>query len=181
MVTQKPIIIEQYNEEWPRAFNIIESILLHKLNGLALQIEHVGSTSVLNLAAKPIIDIDVVIESMQYLPAVISKLEELGYIYEGDLGIKNREAFARKDVFVPYDSEGGVKYEHHLYVCNKESEELKRHIMFRNILRKYPLLVSEYTNLKIHLSNKFGDNREAYTKGKTEFVMRIMDEYKDVL
>lgn len=181
MKNQKPVIIEEYNEEWPKAFKTIESILSNKLNGLALRIEHVGSTSVPSLAAKPIIDIDVVIESMECLPRVIKKLEELGYVHEGDLGIKNREAFARTNVYVPYSNEDNEKYEHHLYVCNSESEELKRHIMFRDILRKYPLLVSEYAKLKIQLSNKFRNNRKAYTEGKTEFVARIMNEYKDVL
>lgn len=181
MKNQKPVIIEEYNEEWPKAFNIIESILSNKLNSLVLRIEHVGSTAVPSLAAKPIIDVDIVIESMEYLPEVIKKLEELGYVHEGDLGIKNREAFARKDDYVPYSSEGNMKHEHHLYVCNRESEELKRHLMFRDILRKHPLLVSEYTNLKIQLSNKFRNNRKAYTEGKTEFVTRIMNECKDVL
>lgn len=127
MKNQKPVIIEEYSEEWPKAFNKIEMIISNKLNSLALRIEHVGSTSVPSLSAKPIIDIDIVIESMNYLPKVIKKLEELGYLYEGDLGIRNREAFARKDVYVPYTSEGNEKHEHHLYVCNKESEELKRH------------------------------------------------------
>ncbi|MBR2566945.1 MAG: GrpB family protein [Paenibacillus sp.] len=181
MSDQKPVLIEEYNEKWPKAFKIIESVLSNKLSGLALRIEHVGSTAIPNLVAKPIIDIDVVIESMEDLPEVIKKLDELGYVHEGDLGIKNREAFARKEIYVPYSSEGDVKHEHHLYVCNRESDELKRHIMFRDILRKYPLLVSEYTNLKIQLSSEFKNNRKAYTEGKTEFVMRIMNEYKDVL
>lgn len=180
MKYQKPIIIEQYNEEWPKAFSIIESILLNKLDGLALRIEHVGSTSVPYLAAKPIIDIDVVIESMEYLSGVIQKLEDLGYIHEGDLGIKNREAFTRKDVYVPYSSEGYVKHEHHLYVCNRESDELVRHLMFRDILRRNPILVSEYTDLKIQLSKKYRNNRKAYTEGKTEFVTRIMNDYKNI-
>ncbi|MDT0122423.1 GrpB family protein [Paenibacillus sp. RRE4] len=181
MENQKPVVIEEYNEEWPRAFDIIKSILSEKLSSLTLRIEHVGSTSVPDLAAKPIIDIDVVIESMDYLPEVIKKLDELGYIHEGDLGIKNREAFARKDIYVPYSSEGDVKHEHHLYVCNRESEELQRHIMFRDILRKHPLLVSEYTNLKNQLSDEFRNNRKAYTEGKTEFITKILNEYKDVL
>ncbi|WP_336780928.1 GrpB family protein [Paenibacillus illinoisensis] len=180
MKIQKPVIIEGYNNEWPRAFNIIESIISNKLNRLVLRIEHVGSTSIPSLSAKPIIDIDVVIESMDCLPQVIKKLEELGYIHEGDLGIKNREAFARRDVYVPYTSEGNEKHEHHLYVCNRESEELKRHMMFRDILRKHPLLVSEYANLKFQLANKYRDNRQAYSAGKTEFITRIMNEYQDI-
>lgn len=181
MKNQKPVIIEEYDEKWPIAFNIIKSIISDTLNDLALQIEHVGSTAVPNLAAKPIIDIDIVIESMEHLPGVIKKLDELGYVHEGDLGMKNREAFARKDVYVPYSSGGDVKHEHHLYVCNRESDELQRHIMFRDILRKHRVLVSEYTNLKKQLSDEFSNDRKAYTEGKTEFVTRILNEYKDLL
>ncbi|WP_245583569.1 GrpB family protein [Paenibacillus assamensis] len=181
MKNQKPVIVEEYNEEWPKSFRIIESILSSKLNGLALRIEHVGSTSVEGLTAKPIIDIDVVIESMKYLPRVIKMLEELGYVHEGDLGIKDREAFARKDIYVPYNNEGNTKHEHHLYVCNRESEELKRHILFRDIVRKDPILITEYSNLKTQLTNTFRNNRTAYTEGKTEFITRIMNEYKDSL
>lgn len=118
---------------------------------------------------------------MEYLPGVIKKLEKLGYVYEGDLGIKDREAFARRNEYVPYSSEGNEKYEHHLYVCNSESEELKRHIMFRDILRKNPLLVSEYAKLKILLSTKFRNNRKAYTEGKPAFVARILNEHKDII
>ncbi|MBD7969291.1 GrpB family protein [Paenibacillus sp. Sa2BVA9] len=172
----KPVIIEEYNEEWPKAFKLIESALSDELDGLVIRIEHVGSTSVPGLAAKPIIDIDVVIESMDYLAKVIKKLDLLGYLHEGDLGIKNREAFARRDIYVPYSSEGNVQYEHHLYVCDEESVELNRHIMFRDILKNNPLLASEYANLKIELSNNFTLNRKAYTEGKTEFVTRVMND-----
>ena len=177
MLNPKPVIIEEYNAEWPKAFKVIESGLSNELDGLAIRIEHVGSTSVPGLAAKPIIDIDVVIKSMDHLPKVIKKLDVLGYLHEGDLGIKNREAFARRDIYVPYSSEGNEKYEHHLYVCDEESEELNRHIIFRDILKNNPLLVSEYANLKIELSNKFTNNRKAYTEGKTEFVTKVMNEY----
>ncbi|WP_268794558.1 GrpB family protein [Paenibacillus sp. DMB20] len=175
------MIIEEYNNEWPEMFKNIESIVSEKLDGLVLRIEHVGSTSIPNLAAKPIIDIDVVIESMDDLPRVVKKLDELGYAHEGDLGIKNREAFARRDDKVPYSSDGNDKCEHHLYVCNKDSEELKRHILFRDILRKHPSLVSEYAKLKIELSEKFKNNRKAYTDGKSQFVTEVMRKYKEVL
>lgn len=75
---------------------------------------------------------------------------------------------------------GNEKHEHHLYVCNRESQELKRHIMFRDILKKHPLLVSEYGKLKFQLANKYRNNRQAYTAGKTKFITRIMNEYQDI-
>ncbi|MCQ4088399.1 GrpB family protein [Saccharibacillus sp. JS10] len=175
MTQPDPVVIEPYNEEWQKAFHTLESILSTKLGALALRIEHVGSTSVPNLAAKPIIDIDVVIESTEQLPQVIEKLNALGYIHEGNLGIKSREAFARKDAYVPYSHDGDMKYEHHLYVCDLESSELKKHLKFRDLLREHPSLVEEYSTLKSDLSAAFRNDRQAYTQGKTEFITKVMN------
>ena len=86
----KKVIVVPYNEQWQNAFEIISSELAAVLGELALSIEHVGSTSVSGLWAKPIIDIDVVIRDNAVLPAVIEKLETIGYHYEGDLGIAER-------------------------------------------------------------------------------------------
>ena len=172
----RPVIIEDYNEEWPIMFNELQDILRYNLGELASKIEHVGSTSVHGLAAKPIIDIDIVIESMVLLPQVIEKLSEIGYLHKGNLGIENREAFSRMDDKVPYNNEMNPKQEHHLYVCNKESDALMKHIVFRNILRKRPDIVTSYSVLKRELAEKFKDNRIAYTEGKTQFVNTVMNE-----
>ncbi|KGE18417.1 GrpB family protein [Paenibacillus wynnii] len=178
MKNLKSVIIEDSNNDWPVLFRKLEEILLNQLESLALTNEHVGSTSVPKLAAKPILDIDIIIDSMMDLPEVINKLSQLGYIHEGDLGIKNREAFRRQDSKVPYNTEMNEKPEHHLYVCNKESDELRRHILFRDILRKYPHLVVEYSILKKELAEKYKHNREAYTELKTEFVNNVLNNFK---
>ncbi|OAB28356.1 hypothetical protein PMSD_22800 [Paenibacillus macquariensis subsp. defensor] len=172
----RPVIIEDYNEEWPIMFNELQDILRYNLGELASYIEHVGSTSVPGLAAKPIIDIDIVIDSMVLLPQLIEKLSKIGYLHEGNLGIENREAFSRIDDKVPYNNEMNTKQEHHLYVCNKDSDALMKHIVFRNILRKRPDLVTSYSVLKQELAEKFKDNRIAYTEGKTHFVNTVMNE-----
>ncbi|OAB43728.1 GrpB family protein [Paenibacillus glacialis] len=176
----RPVIIEDYNEEWPIMFNKLQDLLRYNLGKLASTIEHVGSTSVPGLASKPIIDIDIVIDSMTVLPQVIEKLSKLGYFHEGNLGIENRDAFARIDDKVPYNNEMDQKQAHHLYVCNKESDALIKHIIFRDILRKRPDLVTAYSALKKELAEKFKNNRIAYTEGKTHFVNTIMNEYKNI-
>lgn len=89
------VIVEEYNPEWKNAFELIKNELLTVLNGKIDSIEHVGSTSVEGLAAKPIIDIDIVIDNN--FEEVKKALESIGYIYEGDLGIRGREAFAYKN------------------------------------------------------------------------------------
>ncbi|MNW52710.1 dephospho-CoA kinase/protein folding accessory domain-containing protein [compost metagenome] len=180
-MSSKPVIIENYNDDWPLKFLELQEILSQHLGDLALSIEHVGSTSVPGLAAKPIIDLDIVIDSMELLSQVIEKLNNLGYIHEGDLGIENRETFARTDDNVPYTKDVNQKAEHNLYVCNKESDALLKHITFRDILRKQPQLIEAYATLKQELAERYKHNREDYTKGKTEFVIAVNNEYKHIL
>lgn len=175
-MTPKPVIIEEYNPEWPKMFQEIHSILARTLGADALRIEHVGSTSVQGLAAKPILDIDVVIESMKSLPAVIAKLETLGYSHQGDLGVEGREAFDRKDGYVPYSEEISLRMTQHLYVCHRDSQELYRHITFRDALINNPELVKEYASLKKELAITFRNDRKAYTEGKSDFVQRVLKQ-----
>lgn len=175
-MTPKPVIIEEYNPEWPKMFQEIQAILALTLGADALSIEHVGTTSVPGLAAKPILDIDVVIESMKSLPAVIAKLETLGYNHQGDLGVEGREAFDRKDEYVPYSEEISLRMTQHVYVCHRDSEELSRHITFRDALINNPGLVKEYASLKKELAITFRNDRKAYTERKSDFVQRVLKQ-----
>lgn len=139
MIT-KHIVVEPFDEHWRLDFLKIQNELTDALGQLAISIEHVGSTSVQGLSAKPIIDIDVVIKDYNALKDTISALEKIGYQYEGDLGIPGREAFR-------YDGKDHLK-KHHLYVCPADSPELKRHIAFRNYLRTHPDAVRKYSLIK---------------------------------
>lgn len=139
MIT-KHVVVLPYDEHWARDFCEIKSEIQEALDQLALAIEHVGSTSVHGLSAKPIIDIDVVIKDYSMLDAVISALERIDYHHEGNLGIAGREAFK-------YEGKTHLR-KHHLYVCPRDSEELKRHIAFREYLRSHPEAVREYSRIK---------------------------------
>lgn len=127
-----------------------------------LRVEHIGSTSVPGLAAKPIIDLDVVIADDADLEFVIEKLAAAGYIHEGDLGIPGREAFRYK----------GKTHlmQHHLYVCRESSRELYRHIAFRNFLRSHPEAVREYSSVKLEAAALYPDNIEKYMESKAHYV-----------
>ena len=96
MRTQKVIVLP-YDKAWPSAFENIRLELKAVLGDLIIGIEHVGSTSVEGLSAKPCIDIDVIIRDYSSFDAVVQKLATIGYIHEGDLGIKDREAFTYTD------------------------------------------------------------------------------------
>ena len=120
MRTRKVVVVP-YDEKWEQEFEKIKQELSCKLDNLVIAIEHVGSTSVEGLAAKPVIDIDIVIKDYNFFEAVKGALSQIGYTHEGDLGVKDRQAFKYSDK--PH------LMRHHLYVCPEYSEELKRHIV----------------------------------------------------
>lgn len=158
-----PVVIVDYNPLWPEQFETLYARLANVLGGLALTIEHVGSTAVPGLAAKPIIDIDVLLKSSDDLPLAISALSSIGYQHRGDLGIPGREAFR--------EPAGSLR--HHLYVC-PDNREYQRHIAFRDHLRAHPREADAYAALKRELARKFGEDREAYNNAKREFVESIL-------
>ena len=143
---------------------MLRSRIAAVLNEMAVAIEHVGSTAVPGLAAKPVIDIDVLLRSSTDLPLAVRRLAELGYEHRGDLGVSGREAFRGKSNAL----------QHHLYVCPPESGEYKRHIAFRNYLRAHVADANAYALLKRELAGKFGSDREGYNQAKSEFVQRIL-------
>lgn len=159
-----PIVVEEYDERWAQEFETLRSKIAAALGEAAAAIEHVGSTSVPGLAAKPIIDLDVLLRSEADLPRAVARLGSIGYEHQGDLGVSGREAFR--------SPRGG--FPHHLYVCRPEHREYDRHIAFRDYLRAHPEAARAYARLKRKLAGKFAQDREAYTQGKSEFVERIL-------
>lgn len=168
------IRIESYQERWTSEFLLLKQELTDVLGELIVGIEHIGSTSVKGLGAKPILDIDVVIYDEFIFSDVLKKLSEVGYIHKGDLGIEGREAFAREDIYVPRGKNSRQWMEHHLYVCTKDNRELERHLSFRDYLRSHAEVANEYEQLKLHLA-KTAKSREEYTEAKTEFVNNVLD------
>lgn len=169
-----PIQIIDHNPQWSVVFKELSSIISKELGCIAIGIEHVGSTSVAGLAAKPVIDLDVIIESKKDLPQVIKRLATLGYFHQGDLGIEGRESFSRVCNDVPWGDVKTVRQEHNLYVCTKDCEELKRHIMFRDYLRENSDTAVLYGKLKKKLAKKYGDDRKSYTDAKIGFITNVL-------
>lgn len=159
------IIVVPYNKKWPDEFAAIKKEIEDKLGDLIIRIEHVGSTSVVGLSAKPIIDLDVVIQDYSVFDEVIIKLKEIGYNYQGDLGIKEREAFF-------YDGKPHLQT-HNLYVCPQNSRELNRHITFRNYLRDHPEAVKKYSQVKIEGAKLYPSDIDKYLEHKTPFIHEI--------
>ncbi len=167
MIT-KLVVVLPYDEQWRQDFLKIKAELTNTLGQLTIGIEHVGSTSVQGLSAKPIIDIDVVIKDYTVLEDVVSVLREIGYQHEGNLGIVGREAFK-------YDGKEHLQ-KHHLYVCPEDSPELKRHIAFRDYLRTHPDAVREYSHIKEEAAKQYPDDIERYIEYKSPFIEKIYAE-----
>lgn len=150
----------EYDPVWSRWFKRIEQ---HLQSGLAdaYRIEHVGSTSVPGMAAKPIIDIDVVAPDGAIADAITS-VEALGYRHRGNLGIIGREAFepsAPITLGLP---------PHHLYACEAAAHELLKHVSLREYLRVHPTEAQRYSDLKRHLAFERQMSRSAYVQAKAE-------------
>ena len=161
----KRVVVVAYDPRWKTEFEKIKSPIAEVLGNLAIAIEHVGSTSVPGLWAKPIIDLDVVIPNRDCLEQVISKLKSIGYRHEGDLGIPGREAFC-------YDNKPEYM-QHHLYVCCQDSEELHRHLAFRNYLRSHPDAAEEYGKVKREAAQKFPEDIDSYIDFKSNAIQKI--------
>ncbi len=155
-----PVVVVDYDPDWAQRFEFLRGRITVALGGLAAAVEHVGSTAVVGLAAKPIIDMDVLLISATALPEAIERLAALGYTHQGDLGIPEREAFLAPAKDFP----------HHLYVWPPNSREFQRHVAFRDYLRSHPQEAKAYGDLKQALAVKFVHDRAAYITGKEAFV-----------
>ncbi len=160
----EPIQIVPYDPAWPVTLQTLRSRLYDAVGHLAVAVEHVGSTAVSGLAAKPILDVDVVMRSASDLADAICRLGGIGYVHLGDQGVPGREAFAG-----PQGSP-----QHHLYLVVQGSEALRNHVQFRDYLRAHPDKAAEYSLLKRKLALRFRDDRDGYTEGKTEFVKGVL-------
>lgn len=164
---KKPIVVQQYNPQWAAEFEKIQAYLLPHIGDLIVGIHHVGSTSVPGLSAKPIIDFDIEIASMDIFPKIKERLGCLGFRHEGDYGISGREAFKRDktDDFMAY----------YMYVCPSNSAELKKHLYFRDALCADPKAANDYGVLKADIADKFGNDIDAYIDGKAEFIRGVLE------
>ena len=163
----KPIVVAPYNTCWPAEFEKIKSFLLSHISDLIVDIHHVGSTSVPGLLAKPIIDLDIEIASMDIFPDIIKRLEIAGYRHKGNYGIEGREAFSHE--------KPGNFMDYHMYVCPSNSAELKQHLMLRDYLRANPAKADEYGALKTANAEKYVNDIDAYIDGKADFIMGCLN------
>ena len=155
----KHITVLPYDPQWAADFQAICQELTPALGDLVLAIEHVGSTAVPGLTAKPIIDIDIVIRNAAALPDIIARLARIGYLHEGDLGVPDREAFC-------YEGKPHLR-EHHIYVCPQNAAELHRHLTFRDYLRNHPEAAAQYGRIKQEAAALHPEDIDSYIAHKS--------------
>ena len=177
MKRKDKIVVVDYDPKWAEQFAELHDLLLRYVKEEdIISIEHVGSTSVVDLKAKPIIDLDIIVANEEAMKKVIAQVAKLGYRHIGNLGVSGREAFKRPPENVLTDGTGRKWFEHHLYVCQTGSIGLRNHLALRDYLRQNPAKVLEYGNLKQHLAEKYPYDIDAYIEGKTDFITNILME-----
>ncbi|MCX6376753.1 MAG: GrpB family protein [Armatimonadetes bacterium] len=154
------IIITPYDPEWSRMFARLGASLRNALGDVALRIDHIGSTSIPGLAAKPIIDVQVSVASFDPLDAYRVPLESLGYVWKSD----NPELTKR------YFRESPGDRRTHIHVRRAGSFSEQFAVLFRDYMRAHPEDAARYASLKCRLADEFGEDRHGYVDAKGPFI-----------
>lgn len=175
---RKTLTVCAYDPTWNLEFQAIAAVLRNKL-GTDTRIEHVGSTSVPGLPAKPVLDIDLIVGDLTAMEDLKPPLAELGYTFRGDLGIPLRYAFRRADPQTPWTEPRRDWLAQNLYVCIEGSLALKNHRLLRDILRARSDLRDGYGRLKQDLAARFAhlpyaEAIDPYCEAKTPFILSIL-------
>lgn len=162
------VIIVDYNPAWPEMFEQEKARLLAGAGQWIEDIQHVGSTSIPGLAAKPIIDIMIAIYDLADVPKCVAPIEKLGYDYLGEHGLPERHFFRKPRL------DGWHKRTHHIHMVLKGSQEWENQTRFRDYLRTHPETRQQYQELKRELAARFGSDRGGYTDAKADFVINVL-------
>ncbi|MCG2613613.1 GrpB family protein [Terrimonas sp. NA20] len=168
--------IEPYGLSWKAEFEKLYHVFRNELSDLnpPIDIQHVGSTSIPGMIAKPILDIDIIISDPAQLQLIHQKLEKIGYQPKGEQGIPGRFAFRQTSSQTPQTATKDTWQNHHLYVCLADSVALKNHLGFRNALLKDARLADQYAQLKQTLCSNPDITMEQYWKSKTAFIVSVL-------
>ena len=169
-----PIVLSSYDPDWPRLFAEERQRLQAAIGEWAVVIEHVGSTSIPGIAAKPIIDIVVAVAELVDELKCITPLVEIGYDCKGEFGIPERVFFRKlTDTPLPGQVTNGIGRTHQVHMFQRDNIEVERHIAFRDYLRANPDARQAYEDLKRRLAAEHEDI-EAYADAKSEFVESVL-------
>lgn len=163
---QHTVSLRPHDRRWNELFEAERGRLQNSLGDGVLAVEHIGSTTVSELYAKPVLDLGVAVEDFGSAFALVPHLEALGYTFRGEQGIPRRHYFVKG----PHDHQT-----HHLHMLERTNPEWRNLILFRDYLLTHSEAAAEYQALKTHLAQKFSTDREAYTEGKHAFIQDVLN------
>lgn len=166
--------LENYNEEWSKEYKREEELLKKVLGSKIKEIHHIGSTSIKGLKAKPIIDILIVVDSLENISEIENLLKPYDYENRGQQGVSDRYFFAKG----PEDART-----HYVHFVEPKSNTYYNLVYFKKYLIEHPEYIKKYCDLKQDLAEKYADERPKYTKGKNDFIAEVIrlakEEYDD--
>lgn len=157
-----------YSDDWPNQFTSEADRILDVCGKHFIAIEHVGSTSVPGLTAKPIVDMLVGVETLDIAEQMRPGMESIGYDYPGDIGIPDDRIFGRDPGFRLFL----------VHVVEHESPRWQNYLKFRDALREDKQLSEEYGRLKLEISKKHPEGRSVYTELKYKFIHRVLTQHR---
>ena len=172
---KNPVVIVPYDEQWPRLFESERVRLQPLLSGINFRIEHVGSTAVPGLGAKPIIDMMLGVDHLSQIEKRIPAFEQIGYLYVPEI-----EAMMPEDRFF-YRQDAVEMRVYHLHTVELSSNFWRDHLLFRDYLRTHPEVAEQYFQLKRKSAERFRDDRSAYTESKSEFIAAVLAKARKTL
>ena len=160
----RKIEVSDYDPNWANEFEKEATNLKKIFGGELLEIQHIGSTSIPGMDAKPIIDILMVAQDIQKIDCFNQKMQYAGYSPKGENGIPGRRFFIKGDE---------LHHTHHLHVFQKGHADVVRHLNFRDYLIAHPEEANEYSHLKKALANRYPLDIDSYQSGKEQFIRDI--------
>ena len=157
--------LSPYNPLWGKLYIKEEKLIYPLVKKYILDIQHIGSTSILGAKSKPIIDIAIGVKNIEDGKKFINPLKQLGYDYKYSAGIKGRHFFAK---------ENEIETTHYIHIEKLGGKLWKNQIIFRDYLRKHKETVIKYNKLKSELAKKYKDSREKYTAQNNKFIKNIL-------
>lgn len=154
-----------YSPDWPERFAAESKKVANVCSEHILAIEHIGSTSISGMTAKPIVDMVVGVKALSVAEEMVSGMASVGYDYPGDIGISGDRIFGRDPGF--------RKYLIHTVVLN--SPEWNRYITFRDALREDLKLAKKYCQLKERIVREYPEGRSKYTERKSDFILQVLE------
>jgi GrpB-like predicted nucleotidyltransferase (UPF0157 family) len=163
----EPVVIYDYDARWPVQFEAEKARILAAIGGHVVAVEHIGSTSVSGLGAKPTLDILIAVQHLEDTTACIEPLQALGYQYVPEFEVQLPER--------RYFRKGAPHHTHHIHMVEFGSDFWTRQLLFRDYLRGHPESAQAYETLKRQLAGQYGTDRDGYTNAKSEFILSILE------